>query len=449
MERSKQLQAVDKKIEKRIDSYSDEFWASADRNPRADMHAYMRYPAMMVPEIQRELVKVVYESQTGIRNVLDPFVGAATTMTSCMSFGLNFTGQDINPLAVLISRTKAGPFDEQALEESKERVFSQITIDTLTATETDFTNIDKWFQPKTKIELDKIRRAIRAEEQLWIRRFFWVALAETVRMTSNSRTSTYKLHIRPSDELESRHLSAIEIFQTVALQNLKDMKDFKCALQEHIDGNIYKGQLAIYLQDSSEKVFSPDGSNQYDLLITSPPYGDNLSTVTYGQFSYLPLQWIDLADIDPNAANGDWLRTTQEIDRRSLGGNTRVKLKPAIAHLAERSATYETTIEKLRDLPKDRPARVTSFLSDLNKALDPIVEIMRSNAYLIWIVGNRHVGGEQIPTDKVVEELLELRSVKLMKRFSRQILYRRMASRNQRASMMRQEHILVFRKQGE
>jgi site-specific DNA-methyltransferase (cytosine-N4-specific) len=444
----RRLQAVDREIEKRIDSYSDEFWASADRDPREDMHAYMQYPAMTVPEIQRELVKVVYESQAGIKNVLDPFVGAATTMTSCMSFGLDFTGQDINPLAVLVSRTKAGPFDEMMLEESKQRVFAAITADTLTGVEADFPNIDKWFQPHVKIGLSKIRRAIRAQDQLWVRRFFWVALAETVRLTSNSRTSTYKLHIRPADELKSRSLSAVEVFQEVVLQNLEDLKGFKCALQEHIDGNTYKGRLAIHLQDSSEEIFQPHGASQYDLLITSPPYGDNLSTVTYGQFSYLPLQWIDLADIDLKAAEGDWLRTTQEIDRRSLGGGTRVELEPAIMHLAERSPTYETTIEKLGDLPKDRPARVTSFLLDLDKTLAPIVEIMRPNAYLIWIVGNRHVGGEEIPTDKVLEELLKLRDVKLIKRFSRQILYRRMAARNQRAGMMRKEHILVFRKQG-
>lgn len=445
----KQLQAVDREIDKRIDSYPDKFWASVDRDPREDMHAYMQYPAMMVPEIQRELVKVVYESQAGIKNVLDPFVGAATTMTSCMLLGLNFTGQDINPLAVLVSRTKAGPFDEQALEESKKRVFSAITADTLTGVEADFPNIDKWFQPPVKIELSKIRRAIRAEGELWVRRFFWVALAETVRLTSNSRTSTYKLHIRPADEIESRSLPAVEVFQAVVSQNLEDLKDFKCALQEHIDGHTYKGQLAIYSQDSSAKIFLPNGADQYDLLITSPPYGDNLSTVPYGQFSYLPLQWIDLADIDANAVKGDWLRTTQEIDRRSLGGGTLVELEPAIMHLAERSPTYATTIEKLGDLPKDRPARVTSFLLDLDKTLAPIVEMMRSNAYLIWIVGNRHVGGEEIPTDKVLEELLKLRDVKLIKRFNRRILYRRMAARNQRAGMMRKEHVLVFRKQGD
>lgn len=444
-----QLQAVDEEITRRIDSYPVKFWASVDRDPREGMHAYLQYPAMMVPEIQRELVKVVYESQAGINNVLDPFVGAATTMTSCMPFGLNFTGQDINPLAVLISRTKTGPFDEQVLEESKERVFAAITADTLTGIEADFPNIDKWFQPQVRVELSRIRRAIRTEGELWVRRFLWVALAETVRLTSNSRTSTYKLHIRPADELESRSLSAVQVFQAIASQNLQDLKGFKCALQEHLNGDVYKGRLAIHLQDSSEEISLPYGAGQYDLLITSPPYGDNLSTVPYGQFSYLPLQWIDLIDIDANVAKGDWLRTTQEIDRRSLGGGTLVELEHPRTHLAERSPTYGSTIKKLEGLPKDRPSRVTSFLHDLDRTLAPIARVMRPNAYLIWIIGNRHVGGEEILTDKILEELLELHNVTLIKRFNRQILYRRMATRNQRTGMMRKEHVLVFRKQGD
>ncbi|MGC1376868.1 MAG: hypothetical protein WA821_11615, partial [Anaerolineales bacterium] len=322
------LPIADQEIIRRIDNQAAEFWASANRDPREDMHAFMQYPAMMVPEIQRELIKIIYESQPGIRNVVDPFVGAATTMTSCMPFGLNFTGQDINPLAVLISRTKAGPFNEQALDVSIQGVLTAITADLRADVDIDFLNIDKWFQPQVKVELSRIRRAIKAVGELWIRRFLWVALAETVRVTSNSRTSTYKLHTRPSDEIDARNLSPIEMFTEIVLQNFEALKDFKLVLQKHLRKNTYtyKNQIAIYLQDSSQLILPPYKTSQYDLLITSPPYGDNLSTVPYGQFSYLPLQWIDMNDIDAKATEGNWLRTTQEIDRQSLGGNTLTEL---------------------------------------------------------------------------------------------------------------------------
>ncbi|XZJ61947.1 hypothetical protein ACSXEL_17120 (plasmid) [Clostridium perfringens] len=35
-------------------------------------------------------------------------------------------------------------------------------------------------------------------------------------------------------------------------------------------------------------------ANSFDLLITSPPYGDSKTTVAYGQFSRLSLQWLNL-----------------------------------------------------------------------------------------------------------------------------------------------------------
>ncbi len=440
---------VDKELASRIENYSDDFWASTDRNPREDIHAYFQYPAMMVPGLQRELIKLVVDLQPMVRNVLDPFVGASTTMTACMHLGLNFVGQDINPLAVLISHAKRGPFFDHALPAKVKRVLEQINADHKEQIEANFAYLDKWFQPEVQYELSKIRRAIRSEKFLWARRFLWVALAETVRLTSNSRTSTYKLHTRPRDEIEARNVSAIETFSEILSQNLDDFLKFRDCLNEagRLQRGHYVGKLSIHLQDSATKILPPpDNTKKYDLLITSPPYGDNTSTVPYGQHSYLPLQWIDFRDIDKKVTSSEWLRTTQEIDRRSLGGRTPEELDPLINHLAERSTSYKTAIDSLIEQPKDRRSRVTTFSYDLNKTLGPIVQSLRRNAYLIWFIGNRHVGGIEIPTEQILVELLEHRQVKLVTRVTRKIAFRRMAARNQIASMMRQEHILVFRK---
>ena len=69
----------------------------------------------------------------------------------------------------------------------------------------------------------------------------------------------------------------------------------------------------------------------FNLLVTSPPYGDNQTTVTYGQFSYLPLQWIPFEDID-ESIELDYLKTTQEIDSKSLGGQIRNNIKDIEGH---------------------------------------------------------------------------------------------------------------------
>ncbi len=189
---------------------------------------------------------------------------------------------------------------------------------------------------------------------------------------------------------------------------------------------------------------------QHDLLITSPPpYGDNTSTVPYGQFSYLPLQWIDWADIEPGLDSASWLGTTQEIDRRSLGGRSGRQLDAQITHLGERSKAYRDVIALLENQLPDRKARVTRFFFDFSSSIEKIVGALRANAYLIWIVGNRHVGGQEIPTDQILVDLLSHHHVSLVTRTKRKIAFRRMAARNTLTTMMRQEHILVFRKTGE
>jgi hypothetical protein len=421
-----------------------------DRDPREDIHAYLQYPAMMVPGIQRELVHLVRELQPDITDVFDPFVGAGTTMTACMHEGLNFTGHDINPLAVLVSRAKMGPFVHGSLLESTNRVLQLTRADNLAQTEAEFVSIDKWFQPEVQFDLSRIRRAIRSESHLWARRFFWVALAETVRLASNSRTSTYKLHARPQAEIKTRTISAIDTFEAVVRKNLDALGCFRSAIGKagHLEGDGYVGNLDIQLTDSSVVILSDENRKKHDLLITSPPYGDSTSTVAYGQFSYLPLQWIDLDDIDGSATNRALLRTTQEIDRRSLGGSTPRNLESILARMNERSDAFHKTVNLLEDQPRDRTARIAVFFGDMDRALDNILQRLREGAYMIWIVGNRHVGNLEIPMDQILTELLALREATLITSVPRRILFRRMAARNQITTMIRQEYIMVFRRQG-
>ncbi len=70
---------------------------------------------------------------------------------------------------------------------------------------------------------------------------------------------------------------------------------------------------------------------KYDLLISSPPYGDNATTVTYGQFSYLPLQWIDLDDIN-ESVDKELLNLQNKIDSSSLGGSLKEAAEKHFGH---------------------------------------------------------------------------------------------------------------------
>jgi SAM-dependent methyltransferase len=396
----------------------------------------------MVPAMQRALLGAVLCAQPSVRSLLDPFVGSGTVVSEAMYAGLDVRGLDVNPLAVLVCRAKAGPFRPRRLRAAVRQALRAARADGGTEPEADFPNVGKWFTARAVRELSRLRRAIRAEGELWARRFLWVALAETVRRTSCSRTSTYKLHIRPSAEVAGLP-SPLAVFDAVVGRNLARHAAFAGALRAAglLDGAGYRGRVACDLADAREPI-----EGTFDVVVTSPPYGDNTSTVPYGQSSYLPLQWIDAADIDPGM-DGSYLRTTHEIDARSLGG---ARPRGDVASLSEdlrrRSSALDATLAGLGAAPRDRAARVYFFVRDLDASLGQIARALRPNGYMLWTIGNRRVGGVQVPLGQIVADLLDAHGVARVLTLDRRIPSKRMATRNSFAATMRAEEVIVFRK---
>ena len=80
-------------------------------------------------------------------------------------------------------------------------------------------------------------------------------------------------------------------------------------------------------------------------------------------------QWIDLDDID-EGVDSDHLRSTYEIDKRSLGGSKRHAVRD-IQYLPPVSPSLTKTLLRLEGLPVDRSRRVAAFYRDLDASLHP------------------------------------------------------------------------------
>jgi hypothetical protein len=424
-----------------------DFWSFRGKAQRDHGHGLMQYPAMMVPQMVRTLMRGVREYNPGIRRLADPFIGSGTVLTEVMMQGLEFYGRDVNPLAVLLCRTKAGPFFTQALKEGVDRVLSAADADTSCRVDVAFRNIDKWFIKVTQIQLSRLRRAILAEGSLSTRRFLWVALAETVRLTSNSRTSTFKLHIRPDEQIRDRMVAPLGTFARIARRNVQRLKALSTKLSNGglIARGRYTERVQVDLADTRDAM-NPELAC-CDMALTSPPYGDNVTTVPYGQYSYLPLQWIDLSDIDENA-DASLLSSTHEIDALSLGGSRRTSEHES-APIRQRSPTLQAFLSRLKDHPKDRTSRVEAFVRDLNRCLPNVLALLRPSGIMIWILGNRRVGGLSVPLDVILAELLEGRGATHVATLARRIPTKRMAIRNNVAETMSSETILIMRKAAE
>ncbi len=418
------------------------YWDFRRGAKRDAIHGVTQYPAMMVPAMQGNLLDVLCNVLGQDIRMVDPFVGSGTTLVEAMRRGLDFWGQDVNPLAVLISLSKTGPFDIPELERAIDRVLVASRRDRRKSLAVEFPGRDKWFDVTIARNLSRLRRAIQEEAHLWVRRMLWVSLAETVRLTSNSRTSTFKLHIRSESDLASRSVNAIEEFQRIATDSVRRVRD-ECSVlasRGFLRGQTYTGSTCVRIGRSDSLL---PGREPFDLLVTSPPYGDGVSTVPYGQYSYLPLQWIDLADITDDVDDSA-LKSTYEIDSRALGGSRRDALERA-KPVTRESPALGRYIEALAKLPRDRPVRVAAFFADLVPVLNTVCERMRTGAYMVWTVGNRRVGGMSQPLDEILTELLQNRGCLLVEKLERAIPNKRMASRNSISQTMRQEQVLILR----
>jgi hypothetical protein len=420
---------------------NSEYWSFAGNGDRDYLHSLIRYPAMMVPRLQRALLETCISWDPSIERVYDPFVGSGTVMTETMLLGRSFVGADINPLAILICRAKSEYLDALTLRHDLVRLLSAVDADTSDAVDITFPHMHKWFESHVLIGLCRLRRAILGRRYGRTRRFWWIVLAETMRLVSNSRTSTVKLHLRPAAEIQNRP-DPVARFREISDRSV----EIVAAQQEILEarglllGGVYQRRIELEVADVRGHT-----TTRADLLMTSPPYGDNHTTVTYGQASYLPLQWVPAKDIgkgvDPSLS-----ASTHSIDTASLGGS-RSKFAHNVERALDRSPTLRRVMDELKDQPMDRRTRVVNFFRDFDLGLDSVVANLHPGAIMLWTVGDRSVGGMRIPMALVLRQLLGTRAEYVTDlRRSIPAATKRMPARNALTSTMGSETILVLRK---
>lgn len=432
---------------------SEDHWdyRGKDKSEKDYVHGVCTYPAMMVPKMQREMLDVYLSENKGKKiRILDPFAGAGTILVEGMLRGLDIVGIDINPLAILLCKVKTTIIlPDMLLAHSKQLIENIDSSEKIVSY--DFEGIKKWFTNKAIMDLSIIRNAICQEEKVELRRFYWAAFCEVVRIVSNSRDCTYKLHIKTQKDIDAYDKEAKKLFKNILEENVQQYIVFYNTLKDkwllNKNGSSYKYKIKIILGDCVE--YLKRSRSKYDLVFTSPPYGDNHTTVSYGQYSILPLRWIDTQDIDDNL-NIKLLQTQCEIDNVSLGGR-RVFDKKKQEWIENKSETLKQQIFEIQEKAPRQTNKIVSFYYDFDLFLAALVKRLKPNAISVWTVGNRKVAKQEIYMDKILVELGEKYNMSLLTSFSRKIPKKRMPDMGAyngedkgAQETMTREHILIF-----
>jgi hypothetical protein len=411
-------------------------WREVGLNARPTLHGLLRYPAMMVPKMQGDIIDTVLEVTGYDCHVLDPFVGSGTTMTEAVIRGLDFTGIDINPLAALVCEAKAAIDAGVDVNGAAKTVIHHLRTDIRETIDVEFTNRVKWFSDESAVYLSRVRRGIEKVDDAAARKVLWTAFAETVRKSSNSRTSTYKLHVRNEDDLvEATRI--ISIFEDVLRETLHRVDTYR---SEHVKPRKRKPNVQIICSDARSAKFKRS-STQHDILVTSPPYGDNQTTIPYGQFSYLALQWIPEIDL-PTGWSNDHLSNTHALDSASLGGS-KIDAAEKSEAMKLASPTFAAYLSAASAGDTVALRKVGSFTYDLLEALSHVRSQSSKSAHWILTTGNRTASGYRVPFDAICRDIVVFLGGKPIAALQRTLPSKRMPARNSMGEMITAETTLV------
>jgi len=360
-----------------------------------------KYPATMLPQIGIEIFKEL-DIKSG--KLLDPYCGSGSSFASGLECGLTeMHGFDINPLAVLISKVRFTKVSVNELFETKgvlrnniyEFLKDEKNIKTLKRPQ--ITNIDFWFSDEVIDNLTVVKHFINQIQDKNIRRFFLIPFSETVRECSYTRNNEFKLFRMKSEDLLHFNPDVIGVY-------LKKLED-----TIFLYSNFYFPKLdEKVIVNVQYSTFQPK-DEYFDVVLTSPPYGDSRTTVAYGQFSTLSNEWIGI----------DYAR---KIDGMLMGG---VKPKQNI-----QNGIIADYISEINKVDNKRALDVSAFYNDLDFSIKRVAKSVRRGGKSIYVVGNRTVKNVQLPTDQFVAEKFEQNGFNHLITYKRALSNKSMPSKN-------------------
>lgn len=470
---------IDSRIIGKLRNLPIDFWDFKDDDTRELTHGLHTYPAMMIYPISRNIISLV-KSEKEISSILDPFSGSGTVLVeSILSQTKYVYGNDLNPLALFLTKVKTTPIEQDRLtlhinnfnteldnsyakymfhiSNINEYLLSKYQIDysekngwgdsapSLLEKYTqnhnlcelclpNFNNIGYWFKPHVILELQIIKDTILNIPDSEVKDFVLLAFSEVIRLVSNRRNGEFKMFRMPTEKVKNFNPNVKEEFIKILDRNVTKMLQFS----EILSGFEIKPHVTL-TSDNSMNLSSLE-DRCADLIITSPPYGDSRTTVAYGEFSRLSLQWLDLKDN---------LVEVTKIDKSLMGGN---KYRNGFEYNLP-SETLRNSLSLIMEKDIERAGDVFSFYEDLYKSMISIAKKTNNDGYQFWVVGNRTVKGHLLLTDKIMVEFGTSLNLVHLFTMNRAISNKVMPSKNSPTNetgitleTMSNEHIIMFKK---
>jgi site-specific DNA-methyltransferase (cytosine-N4-specific) len=366
-------------------------WDFTEAQTNSATNTIHPYPAKFIPQIPHHFIQ---HFSVGGDTIYDPFMGSGTTAVEANIIGRNAIGNDINELAVLISRVKTTPISTKKLTLLNELLWRiHVKIDSMYSMKEnrivipDIINLDRWFEHFVINELVIIKEEIMNLGDNNLIDFCLVALSGIIINVSR----------QDSDTRYVRVAKTINFFDTYTkfsnqLNKLRKIMDASNDL-------IKNGKSILKVADTrTENIFKEDSA---DLAVTSPPYPNAYDYHLYHKYR---LFWLGM-----NPYN---------LRKLEIG-----------AHV---------------DYSKRNGSDESDFRRDMHNCFLNISKILKPKSYFVLVIGDSILKGRYIQNNEILKQASENTPFKFVVEFTRNLNLNR-KSFNPLIGHIKKEKIVIFK----
>jgi len=335
------------------------------------VHRWFWFPHSFSPQLIDEVLKAHPLPLDGC--ILDPFVGAGTTVVRARQLGYQAVGTDLSPLSIFVSQVKLLHLDKSSLQKLLQYVLEYAPVPEIPPLPQ---RMAKAFTRKEIAHILGLKRRIEALPPA-AADFFRLALLRVQQRVS--RAVPDGGWFRWIDKEDQSQRIALW-FEEQSLSQIADIEPFPDVPAQ------------VFLDDARrlEKL-----NGQFDMVITSPPYPN--------RHDYSRIFHIELLSLGLDEGKIRQLRR----------GAIRSHVEAAPPPMDTSAYTIPPTLQKVLDIlfsKKVAPRLIRmlhGYFEDLYLALKALASHLKAGALCALVVGNVRYAGIMVPVDEILREVGE------------------------------------------
>lgn len=346
------------------------------------VHKWFYFPHSFSPQLVDMLVENWHLESDAV--LVDPFVGAGTTLRTLQARGMRAIGADISPLSVFISNVKIRVYDPAAIRDAIRSICASLQQQDKAPEINRTQRLQKAFTDDEFVTLTRLRQAIFEQEQPQ-RDLLLLALLSVQQNISRAVPDGGWFRWIERPPAADSIWPAFQQYVESMLSDIANQTPVRglCAAYQHD---------ARQLKSLQQQV--PQLQAGCQAIITSPPYPNRHDYTRVFQIELLTLG----------------MSETEIFTLRYESLRSNVEARPPADPLPAFSPPQRLE-DALAELPDDAdpriPALIRGYFQDMKAVLASAHHVLTPQGYIALVVGNVRYAGVVIPVDEILLTLGE------------------------------------------